>query len=63
MGACFQAPCAAPIQRQMEMHHVHLIKFIFQYVPATRSYRFMYIQDKTMQHNGIHYNNNDDSNM
>ena len=23
MGACFQAPCATPRQRQMEMHHVH----------------------------------------
>ena len=25
MGASFQAPCAAPRQRQMEMHHVALI--------------------------------------
>ena len=23
MGASFQAPCAAPRQRQMEMHHNH----------------------------------------
>ena len=23
MGACFQAPHAAPGQRQMEMHYVH----------------------------------------
>ena len=35
MGACFQAPHAAPGQRQMEMHHVSLIIFIFQYASMT----------------------------
>ena len=37
-----------------------LIKFIFQYVPATRSHLLTYIQDETMQHDGIQYN--DDNN-
>ena len=31
MGASFQAPCATPRQRQMEMHHDSLIIFVFQY--------------------------------
>ena len=36
MGACFQAPCATPGQRQMEMHHVSLITVcIFQYASLT----------------------------
>ena len=30
MGACFQAPRAAPRQRLMEMHHDSLIILIFQ---------------------------------
>ena len=34
-----------------------LIKFIFQYVSATRSHWLMYIQGETTQHNGIQYNN------
>ena len=29
MGASFQAPCATPRQRQMEMHHVSLIFLYF----------------------------------
>ena len=29
MGASFQAPHAAPGQRQMEMHHVALIIFVY----------------------------------
>ena len=33
-----------------------LIKFIFQYVPATRSHWLPYIQDETIQRDGIHYN-------
>ena len=41
-----------------------LIKFIFQYVPATRSHWLTYIQDETIQHDGIQYdNNNNDSNV
>ena len=46
-----------------------LIKFIFQYVPATRSHWLTYIQDETIQHDGIHNNinnnnnNNNDSNV
>ena len=35
MGACFQAPRARPGQRQMEMHHVSLIIFVFQYASMT----------------------------
>ena len=44
MGACFQAPHAAPGQRQMEMHHIHLITFMFQYASLTISHR--YVQGK-----------------
>ena len=40
-----------------------LIKFIFQYVPATRSHWLTYKQDETIQHDGIQYNNNNDSNV
>ena len=35
MGASFQAPHAAPGQRQMEMHYVSLIIFVFQYASIT----------------------------
>ena len=35
MGASFQAPCAAPRQRLMEMHHVSLIIYVFQYASMT----------------------------
>ena len=35
MGASFQAPRAAPRQRQMEMHHDSLIIFVFQYASMT----------------------------
>ena len=35
MGACFQAPHATPGQRQMEMHHVSQIIFVFQYAFMT----------------------------
>ena len=35
MGASFQAPHAAPRQRQMETHHVSLIYFVFQYAFMT----------------------------
>ena len=35
MGAHFQAPHAAPGQRLMEMHHVSLIMFVFQYASMT----------------------------
>ena len=35
MGASFQAPCATPGQRLMEMHHVSLIIFVFQYASMT----------------------------
>ena len=35
MGASFQAPHAAPRQRLMEMHHVSLIIFVFQYGSMT----------------------------
>ena len=35
MGVCFQAPHAAPRQRQMEMHHDSLIIFVFQYASMT----------------------------
>ena len=35
MGASFQAPHAAPRQRLMEMHHVLLIIFVFQYASVT----------------------------
>ena len=35
MGASFQAPHAAPRQRLMEMHHVSLIIFVFQYASMT----------------------------
>ena len=35
MGASFQAPHAAPRQRQMEMHHVSLIILVFQYASMT----------------------------
>ena len=45
MGASFQAPHAAPGQRQME-HTMFTMKFIFQYVPATRSHWLTYIQDE-----------------
>ena len=34
-----------------------LIKFIFQYVPATRSHWLTYIQDETIHHDIIQYNN------
>ena len=37
-----------------------LKNFIFQYVPVTRSHWLTYIQDETMQHDGIQYN--DDNN-
>ena len=43
MGASFQAPHAAPRQRQMEMHHDSLIiVFIFQYASSTRSLRYVH---------------------
>ena len=35
MGSSFQAPRATPGQRQMEMHHVSLIIFVFQYASMT----------------------------
>ena len=35
MGASFQAPRATPGQRLMEMHHVSLIIFVFQYASMT----------------------------
>ena len=35
MGASFQAPPATPGQRLMEMHHVSLIIFVFQYASMT----------------------------
>ena len=41
MGASFQASCAAPGQRQMEMHHVSLIFFVFQYA-STINHTGMY---------------------
>ena len=43
MGTCFQAPCAAPRQRQIETHHDSLIiVFIFQYASSTRSLRYVH---------------------
>ena len=35
MGASFRAPHAPPGQRLMEMHHVSLIIFVFQYASMT----------------------------
>ena len=35
MGASFQARRAAPGQRLMEMHHISLIMFVFQYASMT----------------------------
>ena len=35
MGASFQAPCATPRQRLMEIHHILLIIFVFQYASMT----------------------------
>ena len=37
------------------------MKFIFQYAPVTRSYRL--IQDETVQHDGVRYNNNNHNNV
>ena len=41
MGASFQAPRAAPRQRQMETQHISLIFFVFQYA-STTNYTGMY---------------------
>ena len=52
MGASFQAPCAAPRQRQIEMHHVSLIIFVFQYASMT-NHLGMYKIDKIKEYNKI----------
>ena len=45
MGASFQAPCATPRQRQMEIHHVSFVIFVFQYASMT-NHLGMYKIDK-----------------
>ena len=43
MGASFQAPHAAPGQRQMETHHNSLIIVLYFSVPLQQDYLGMYI--------------------
>ena len=59
MGASFQAPCAAPRQRQMEMHHVELIVLcVFQNASMT-DHTGMYKMNAIRNNNN--YNNNSDN--
>ena len=53
MGASFQAPCSTPGQRQMEMHRVSLMFFVFQYASTTSHLGMYKIDNQIKEYNKI----------